>query len=168
DSCDLIRSQFALLQDFEAGVALDYMAEISEQLLPPAEPNERHYRLLVAVLDHIRAGAQAPLNAEMNREAAGPVPTSSPAGEGNVWRAVTYFTLWAVRLAGFLPQPEDLRGVSEESRRIAAEMLRRPVAEVAPAAWTRRTASDLRRFLVRQIESHIERKLLAAKALEAA
>src|SRR6266481_7626110 len=77
DSCDLIRSQFALAGDYQASVALDYFAEISEQLLPPAEPNERYFRLLLAVLDHMRSG-----------------------GPGSVWRAVTYFSLWAVRLAG--------------------------------------------------------------------
>src|SRR5216684_6358268 len=38
DSCELIRSQFQLLADYEAAVALDYFAEISEQLLPPGEP----------------------------------------------------------------------------------------------------------------------------------
>ena len=46
DSCELIRSQFELLSDYAAGVALDYLAEVTEQLLPPAEPNERFFRLL--------------------------------------------------------------------------------------------------------------------------
>src|SRR5437870_4040056 len=81
DSCELIRSQFDLLADYSAAVALDYMAEISEQLLPPAEPNERYFRLVLAVLDHLRSGT-----------------------EGAVWRAVMYFSLWAARLAGILPE----------------------------------------------------------------
>jgi DNA repair protein RecO (recombination protein O) len=81
DSCDLIRSQFALAGDYEASVALDYFAEISEQLLPPAEPNERHFRLLLAVLEHLRSNAP-----------------------GRVWRAVAYFSYWAVQLAGILPE----------------------------------------------------------------
>ena len=65
-------------------MALDFFAEVSEQLLPPAEPNENFFRLLMAVLEHLRAGV--------------------PSGSGNVWRAVTYFSLWAVRLSGFLPE----------------------------------------------------------------
>jgi DNA repair protein RecO (recombination protein O) len=81
DSCELIRSQFGLLGDYGAAVALDYLAEISEQLLPPGEPNERYFRLLLTVLDHLRSGAA-----------------------GSVWRSVTYFSLWAVRLAGILPE----------------------------------------------------------------
>ena len=34
DSCELIRSQFDLVSDYWAGVALDYFAEVTEQLLP--------------------------------------------------------------------------------------------------------------------------------------
>lgn len=175
DSCDLIRSQFGLLSDYRAGVALDYLAEISEQLLPAAEPNEKYFRLLVAVLDHLHSG--------------------DPSA---VWRAVTYFTLWAVRLSGFLPDLERcaqcgagqrgetayfVRGHSgllcracrepgswalgAESRAIAGGMLRTPVAQVPPAAWDHETAADLRRFLVQQIEGHIERRLVTVAALEA-
>ena len=55
DSCELIRSQFDLVSDYRASVALDYFAEVSEQMLPAAEPNERFFRLLVAVLDSLRA-----------------------------------------------------------------------------------------------------------------
>ena len=65
------------------------MAEISEQLLPAGEANERHFRLLMAVLEHIRAG-------------------------GNIWQAVTYFALWSVRLAGFLPDLRLSRGIPRD------------------------------------------------------
>src|ERR1700730_2423003 len=39
-SCDLIQSQCALMGDYGASIALDYLAEVSENLLPPAEPSE--------------------------------------------------------------------------------------------------------------------------------
>ena len=57
------------------------MTEVSEQLLPANEPNEKYFRLLTAVLEHLRSH-----------------------GPGAVWRAVTYFSVWAVKLAGFLPE----------------------------------------------------------------
>ncbi len=76
DSCDLICSQFSLVSDYRASVALDYIAELCEQLLPPEEANEKFFRLLLAVLDSLR---------------------------NNVWRGATYFSLWAVRLSGWLP-----------------------------------------------------------------
>lgn len=137
-SCELIRSQFDLAADYNASVALDYVAEVSEQLLPAAESNEKFFRLLIAVLEHLHAG-------------------------GDVWAAVTYFSLWAVRLSGFLP---DLK-VSQESRAIAMEMLKTPIGSLGARAWSGKTASDLRRFLVRQMEEHVERKLLSAPMLEA-
>src|SRR5437764_6737029 len=80
NSCDLLQSQFDLVSNFDASVALDYVAELSEHLLPANEPNERCFRLLTTVADHMHEG----------------VP-------GNVWAAVTYSSLWATRLAGFLP-----------------------------------------------------------------
>jgi len=183
DSCELIRSQFDLVSDYRASVALDYFAEVSEQMLPAAEPNEKFFRLLLAVLDALR----------------------SEGGEGRVWRAVTYFSLWAVRLSGWLPElhvclscgsvlddPESperaffSRGraglfcehcrrlpgagnaweLSVESRRIADEMVRMPVSQLATGAWDQNTAADLRRFLVQQIEEHVERRLITAPILE--
>src|SRR5437879_7293115 len=56
DSCDLLHSQFSLLRDFTASCALDFLVEVSEQLLPAAEPSEKHFRLLTAVLDHLQTG----------------------------------------------------------------------------------------------------------------
>ncbi len=138
NSCELVHSQFALASNYEASVALDYLAEVTEQLLPPNETNERHFRLLIAVLDYLRSG-------------------------GSAWPAITYFALWSVRLAGFLP---DLR-VNSESRAIADEMLITPLHALAPRSWTKETAADLRRLLNRFIEEHVERKLRTAPILEA-
>jgi DNA repair protein RecO (recombination protein O) len=140
DSCELIRSPFELQADYEVGVALDYLAETAEQLLAPAEQSERFFRLLLSVLDYLY-GVRA---------------------EG-VWAAVTYFSLWAVRLSGFLP----VLPVVPESLAIAEEMLRIPISELTPRKWTKQTASDLRRFLVRQVETHVERRLVTAPILEA-
>jgi len=190
DSCELIRSQFGLVSDFETSVALDYFAEVTEQLLPAAEPNERFFRLLLAVLDALQPASEPRLSG------------SGGAGHrevsGRVFRAVTYFSVWAVRLAGMLPElhvclgcgailddPEraffsrgrtglvcgHCRGsssweLSAESRGIAAEMLRLPVAGLSKTDWCQATAADLRRFLVQQIESHVERRLITASMLE--
>jgi DNA repair protein RecO (recombination protein O) len=181
DSCELIRSQFSLVSDYWTSVVLDYFAEVTDQLLPAAEPSEKFFRLLLAVLDSLQ-----------------------PAETGSAWRAVTYFSLWAVRLSGWLPQldvclgcgsslddpetPEraffsrgreglvcghcrkSLGGSSWElsaaSRALAAEMLRTPVAGVSQPGWNQATAGDLRRFLVQQIETHADRRLVTAPLLE--
>lgn len=138
NASDLIHSQFALASSYDASVALDYLAEISEQLLPPDEVNERHFRLLLAVLEYLRAG-------------------------GSIWPAATYFSLWAVRLAGFLPAMR----LAPESREIAEEMLVTPLERLAPREWNKDLASDLRRTLLGVIEEHVERRILSSRILEA-
>ncbi|MBX5494943.1 MAG: DNA repair protein RecO [Bryobacteraceae bacterium] len=138
-SCELVRSQFELQAGYETGIALDFIAELAEQLLPPEEPSEKFFRLLLAVTGHL---------------AAHPID--------GIWPAVTYFALWAVRLSGFLP---ELR-VGRESREIAEEMLTTHIGQLAERTWTRATAADLRRYLVRLVEDHVERRLLVAPLLE--
>ena len=136
--CELIESQFGLQSDYSRGIALDYVTEVAEQLLPPHEPNEKFFRLLAAVLEHLRR-------------------------EGDIWCAVLYYSLWAVRLAGVFP---ELR-VSHESAAIAGEMFKTPLQSLTPRAWSKSTASDLRRLLVRTMERHVERKFLTVPLLEA-
>jgi DNA repair protein RecO (recombination protein O) len=139
NSCELIHSQFGLTGDYSAAVVLDYLAEVAENLLPPQEPSERFFRLMLAVLDHLR---------------------SNPSG--GVWPAVHYFSLWAVRLSGLLP---DLR-LSPESLEIAEEIMVRPIGQLTERSWSASTALDLRRALVRLIQDHAERRLITAPLLE--
>jgi DNA repair protein RecO (recombination protein O) len=186
DSCELIQSQFDLASDYQASIALDYFAEATDLLLPSGEASEKFFRLLVAVLESLR-------------------PAKADSGEARVWRAVTYFSLWAVRLSGWLPElhvclscgsmlddPESperaffSRGqaglicghcrrllgagnsweLSRESREIVSQILRLPVAQLDGQGWSQATGADLRRFLVQQMESHAERRLITVPALE--
>lgn len=146
NGCDLLQSQFDLLNDFDASVALDYVAEVSDHLLPPHEPNERFFRLLTAILDFMHERSS-----------------------GAIWTAITYFSLWATRLSGFLPDlaDEQDRQISPASRELALTMLRSHIAELPARSWTKDTALDLRRFLVRQMEEHVERRFHTPPLLEA-
>ena len=56
--CELIESQFAC-SPITRGLALDYFTEVAEQLLPAHEPNEKFFRLLVAVLAYLREGGRS-------------------------------------------------------------------------------------------------------------
>ena len=124
DRCDLCGPPVFVRADYATCVALDFLAEVSEQVLPEHEPNDAYFRLLLLVLDGIRAGQQ-----EAARSAAVKTPVAVSAGvdeserkpvarqqagsgeqggEGAdtpawLWRAVTYFALWSVRLGGWLP-----------------------------------------------------------------
>jgi DNA repair protein RecO (recombination protein O) len=135
---ELISSPFALGgSSYETSLALDFIAEMAELLLPPEEVNEKYFRLILSVMEHLRE-------------------------KGIVWTALTYYSLWAVRLSGFLP---SLR-LSAESAEIAEEMLLCPVAKLSQRVWSKETASDLRRLLVREVEQHVERRLLTYPMLE--
>ena len=71
----------------------------------PKNPNEKFFRLLVSVLEQLRS-------------------------RQGVWLPITYFSLWAVRLSGFL---EEMR-IEDESLAIAKEMLTKPVKLNRPPA----------------------------------
>ena len=139
EHCDLQHSQFELSRVYSTGLALDVMAEISEQMLPMAEVNEKYFRLMGLVLEFLRVR-----------------------GEGGLWQALTYFEVWAVRLSGLLPELV----LSAESTGILSEILKTSVEQMPEREWKQETAKDLRRALVRLIEAHIERRLLASPMLE--
>ena len=136
-SCELIESSFGLQSDYSRSVALDYMTEVSDHLLPPHEANEKFFRLLLSMLESLRRG-------------------------GEIWPAIDYFSVWAVRLAGVFP---ELR-VSQETGEMVEEMFARPIDGLAPRNWTKSTLAGLRRSLVRSIEQQVERKLVTVPLLE--
>jgi DNA repair protein RecO (recombination protein O) len=171
DSCDVLESPLTETVDYHRAVALGYVAEMLDQLLPDREANDAIFRLAHAVLQNIRAGT--------------------------IWMALTYFDLWIVRLTGLLPElhaciecgtplnggkafyhaladglmcPEHKRLASSEmtleSRKIAAEMFRAPVETFASEPWPRQRGVDLRKFLTQRIERQLEKKLVTAAMLE--
>lgn len=138
--CEIVHSPFSLAGNYAAALVLDFIAEVSEHLLPPASADERFYRLILSVTTHL----------ERQKEEA-------------VWRSLSYFAFWAVRLSGFLP---ELR-VSEDSIALARDMATQPVEAVRPGTWAKGANADLRRFLIREIELHAERRLHTVPLLEA-
>lgn len=171
DSCDIISSPLTHEMNYPRVVALSYVAEVIDQLLPDREPSDDIFRLTLAVVNHLRSGS--------------------------IWLPLTYFDLWTVRLIGLLPDlnacvmcgavldgskayfhpladgllcGDDKRLASTEisidSRALAAEMFRAPLDKLNRTAWPRGRAADLRRFLAQRIERHIEKKLVTAAMLE--
>lgn len=139
-ACEIVNSPFSLAANYNTGLVLDFIAEVSEYLLPPETADERFYRLIVSVTNHL----------EQRKEEA-------------IWRSLSYFAFWAVKLSGFLP---ELR-VSEDSIALAREISTLPVEAVRQGAWEKKTNADLRRFLVREIEMHVEKHLYTPHLLEA-
>jgi DNA repair protein RecO (recombination protein O) len=138
DSCEILSSPFSMVSDYDVSVALDFLTEASEHLLPAGEPNERFFRLILAVRNYL-----------------------DEAGAEGVWAAVTYFALWSARLGGFLG-PMDL---SEDEQAIGEEMLKVKLGDLTPRVWRRETAAGLRRQLVHSIEEHVERRITTLQYL---
>jgi DNA repair protein RecO (recombination protein O) len=59
--CEIVHSPFALSGNYAAALGLDFMAEVAENLLPPALPDERFYRLILAVCKHLEDGQEEAL-----------------------------------------------------------------------------------------------------------
>ena len=171
DSCDVIESPLMHSIDYERAVALSYVAEVLDGLLPDHDVNDAVFRLTLSVLPHLEAG--------------------------RIWMSLTYFDLWITRLMGLLPELgacivcgnalngsgrvyfhaladglmciEHKRLASSEmslaSRQMAVEMFREPVDAFAAEPWKRQRGADLRKFLAQCIERHIEGKLVTSIAL---
>lgn len=174
DSCEVLESPLSSTIDYPRAVGLGHVAEVLDELLPDREANDALFRLAVATLGALHAGA--------------------------VWMPVTYFDLWVARLTGLLPElnacivcGEELEAeqgkrawfhpladglmcvadkrlaameMAVESRRLAAAMFRAPIESFNGAPWPRTRAADLRKFLLGLIERHIEKKLVTAAMLD--
>ena len=121
DSCELIGPPIFLRADYATSVVLDYVAEICDRLLPEHEPNDKFFRLVALVLEQIWSKLDS--RRTTGAESAGPVEggkvlsangnvsaSPSPTGNGSqeatqgwLWLVVTYFSLWAVKLGGWMP-----------------------------------------------------------------
>jgi DNA repair protein RecO (recombination protein O) len=77
NQCELIESFVTTFRDYSASVTLALMAEITEAVLPDREPADPSFRLLLLSAQTIKQRQESGL-------------------------ALTYFTLWTVRLGGWL------------------------------------------------------------------
>ena len=124
DGCELMGPPVFLRADYATSVALDYVAEICDRLLPEHEPNDKFFRLVALVLEQIwskldsrrltsagfagsadggTASAETD-SAESERSSPSPANNGSQeAAQGWLWLVVTYFSLWAVKLGGWMP-----------------------------------------------------------------
>jgi DNA repair protein RecO (recombination protein O) len=82
ESCELLASFCGAQPSYEQMVGGSCISEVCELILPEHEANEPFFRLVLLAIE------------EMGRS-------------GDIWRPLTYFDLWAVRLAGFLPPLDE-------------------------------------------------------------
>jgi len=81
NSAELVESFYDMQKDYRVQVAVQYLVEVAERILPEREVNERAFRLLLSVGRALKRS-------------------------GEVDRPLLYFNYWLLRLAGFLPDLE--------------------------------------------------------------
>ena len=171
DSCDVLESPLASEVSYPRAVALGHVAELLDELLPDREANDAVFRLALSVLMALR-GPEIWMPVTYFElwltRLVGFLPDLSEcvvcgkALNGN--RAFFHV------LADGLMCAEDKRlassEISSESRVLAAQMFRAPVESFVGTPWPKAKGADLRKFLVRTLERHIEKKLVTAGMLE--
>ncbi len=171
NQCELIESFLDAQRDYASGVALALFSEITEAVLPEREASDAAFRLLLLSVRTIQR-------------------------TGKLRLALAYFTLWTVRLGGWLPGLErcarcgaaldegafasavfaglacarcrhsGMRAISPQSLTAARRMLDERLDRLAAESWPDSLAADLSEHLLDVIEHQIERKLAARSLLE--
>lgn len=171
DACEVIQSPLAEQVTYSRAVALGHIGELLDELLPDREANDPVFRLTLAVLEAIRGdNIWMPVTyfELWLTRLMGFLPELSEC-------IVCGATLNGSRaffhaLADGLMCVDDKRlassEISADSRKLAAEMFRAPVAGFGGPPWPKMRASDLRKYLVQTLERHIEKKLVTAGMLE--
>ena len=179
DRAELAGPSLTMRVDYAGSLALDYLAEVADGLLPDHEPSDAHFRLITLCLDEMLRAAED--------------GWSSDGLPARTWRLLTYYALWSLRLSGWLPplnrcldtggalaedqtawfdrahdgllspaaRTGDSWPLSAPSRALAQRMLRTNIRDLDGEPWTAETGRDLRRFLNQRLESHFERRMRA-------
>lgn len=171
DAFEILWSPLSDPVDYGRTAALEFVAEVLEEVLPDQAPEDAIFRLALATVPEMQIG--------------------------RIWLPVTYFALWILRLMGWMPAlghcvvcGVDLYGravwysegadgvVCEDDRRsnssqLSAEsagearrVFRSTIAELAAEEWPKRRSADLRQFALTMLERHLERRIRSGRALE--
>lgn len=168
--CELVESFLDVQQDYAAGLALAVVSEVTQAVLPEREPADASFRLLLLTARAVRQ-----------------------LGSGTL--PLAYFSLWTVRLGGWLPSLErcarcsrelgaeaayiaaghfacskcrlpGMRALSAEALGLARRMLQEKLERIAEAKPGEAAARALTSAMLDVVEHQIERKLTTRALLE--
>lgn len=173
NQCELIESFVDVFRDYAAGIALTFLAEVTEAVLPDREPSDPAFRLLLLTAQTIKARREVEL-------------------------ALAYFVLWTLRLGGWLAPLDrcarcgkeltaaayanpaapgwycaNCRGmgmapISQPAVAAARELLSERLDKIPTSAYPKSVLRELLRHLLDLLEHQIERKLVTREMLESA
>jgi DNA repair protein RecO (recombination protein O) len=87
--CELVESFYEAQKDYETSLALGLVSEVVEHVLPEREATDPVFRLVLVVARAISLGK-------------------------GIWVPLTYFAVWQVRLAGWLPSLDRCQNCGKE------------------------------------------------------
>jgi DNA repair protein RecO (recombination protein O) len=171
DACDVIESPLTSAVDYGRAAALGHVAETLDELLPDHEQNDDAYRLAVSVLQNMKAGAiWMPLTYfdlwVTRLTGLLPALDECVACGSPLNGSAAYFHVLADGLLCANDKRLASSELSQESRKLAAEMFRAPIEKFVDSEWPRRRGADLRKFAVQRIEKLTEKKLVTAAMLD--
>jgi DNA repair protein RecO (recombination protein O) len=167
---DAIASPLAQPVNYLRAATLAFYAEVLENVLPDHDPQDAIFRLTLTVLEQTRVDR-----------------CWMPLTYFSLW--ITRLIGWLPEMdrctecgapfddagAYFHPLTDGLRCVRHKQPNsgvlgrdtlvLAQRMLREPIRTMSNEPWTRQQGQDLRRFLMRTLERHIERRLNSAAAI---
>ncbi|MEO6964878.1 MAG: DNA repair protein RecO [Acidobacteriaceae bacterium] len=169
DQFEAIASPLAHPVDYLRAATLAYYAEVLENVLPDHDPQDAIFRLTLAVLEQSRVDhCWMPLTyfSLWITRLTGWLPETdrcTDCGERFADEAAYYHGLTDGLNCTRHKKPNSSM-ISRNSLVLAQRMLRDPIRSMAEEPWTRQSGQDLRRFLVRTLERHLERRLNSAAA----
>lgn len=182
--CELDESFLSAQSDYDCGVALGLISEITETILPEREASDASFRLLLLAARAISGCASAPATDPLATRTRKPLAP------------VTYFCLWTVKLGGWMPElnfctkcKRDLeagafasvvrpgllctecrlpgyRALKGSSITLARRMFQEKLEVFANAQIEDDALKGLRDYLLDVIEHHAEKKLKTRRMLE--
>ncbi len=170
---EALASPLAQPVDYLRAATLAFYAEVLESVLPEHDPQDAIFRLTLAVLEQTRVDCcWMPLtyfSLWMTR-LIGWLPEIDRCTEcGEAFPDAAYFHVLADGLSCARHKKPNSSLLGREALVLAQRMLREPIRALSNAGasevWPRQRGQDLRRFLVRTLERHIERRLNAAAAI---
>jgi DNA repair protein RecO (recombination protein O) len=171
DSCEVLESPMASEVSYARAVALGHIAELLDELLPDHEANDAIFRLTLSVL-HVLTGPDVWMPVTYFElwltRLVGFLPELTECVVCG--RSLNGSRAFFHALADGLMCPDDKRlassEISNESRMLAAQMLRAPVESFEAKPWPKAQGADLRKFLIQILQRHLEKKLVTAGMLE--
>jgi DNA repair protein RecO (recombination protein O) len=171
DSCEVLESPMASEVSYARAVALGHITELLDELLPDHEANDAIFRLTLSVL-HVLTGPDVWMPVTYFElwltRLVGFLPELTECIVCG--RSLNGSRAFFHALADGLMCPDDKRlassEISNESRKLAAQMLRAPVESFEAKPWPKAQGADLRKFLIQILQRHLEKKLITAGMLE--